>query len=29
MLPSCRMILPYSPDNIVVRAIPLKFILYI
>jgi len=29
MLPSCRMILPYSPDNIVVRAIPLKFIMYI
>jgi len=29
MLPSCRVILPYPPDNIVVRAIPLKFILCI
>ena len=29
MLPSCRMILPYPPHNIVVRAIPLKFVLCI
>ena len=29
MLPSCRVILPYPPHNIVVRAIPLKFILCI
>jgi len=29
MLPSYRVILSYFPDNIVVRAIPLKFILYI
>ena len=27
MLPSCRVILPYPPHNIVVRPIPLKFVL--
>ena len=26
MLLSCRVILPYPPDNIIVRAIPLKFV---
>ena len=29
MLPSCCVILPYPPHNIVVHAIPLKFVLYI
>jgi hypothetical protein len=29
MLPSCRVILPHPPRNIVMRAIPLKFMLCI
>ena len=29
MLPSCRVILPHPPRNIVMRAIPLEFVLCI
>jgi hypothetical protein len=29
MLPSCHMILPFPPHNIVICAIPLKFVLCI
>ena len=29
MLPSCRVILSYPPHNIIVHAIPLKFMLCI
>ena len=29
MLPSCRVIFPHPPHNIVMRAVPLKFVLCI